>query len=143
MRPRAQNHDTGSTLNHWPFPWNHLHEGYAYILTHPGTPTVFCDHYFADGLGESIRELVKIRKRVGLHCRSKARPRPMAPRRKRSSGVLLRHLQRTGVHSTFARMQGSWRASLWGLPGKASSALGTAQLAAPPDASFCVRCGLG
>lgn len=30
------NHDTGSTLNHWPFPSRHLPEGYAYILTHPG-----------------------------------------------------------------------------------------------------------
>ncbi len=30
------NHDTGSTLNHWPFPSRHLNEGYAYILTHPG-----------------------------------------------------------------------------------------------------------
>ncbi|KAK9843998.1 hypothetical protein WJX81_001575 [Elliptochloris bilobata] len=66
-----ENHDTGSTLNHWPFPWNHLHEGYAYILTHPGTPTIFYDHFFADGLGDSIRELVKIRTRAGLHCRSK------------------------------------------------------------------------
>ena len=72
LLPR-QNHDTGSTLNHWPFPWNHLHEGYAYILTHPGTPTVFYDHFFADGLGDSIRELIKIRQRNGLHCRSKAR----------------------------------------------------------------------
>lgn len=30
------NHDTGSTLNHWPFPSRHLTEGYTYILTHPG-----------------------------------------------------------------------------------------------------------
>ena len=44
------------------------------ILTHPGTPTIFYDHFYADGLGDSIRELVKIRKRAGLHCRSKARP---------------------------------------------------------------------
>jgi hypothetical protein len=40
------NHDTGSTLNHWPYPWNHLHEGYAYIITHPGTPCVFWDHLY-------------------------------------------------------------------------------------------------
>ena len=84
-RAGAQNHDTGSTLNHWPFPWNHLHEGYAYILTHPGTPTIFYDHFFADGLGDAIRELVRIRERNGLHCRSKARRRParrraLAPR---------------------------------------------------------------
>ena len=75
LLPR-QNHDTGSTLNHWPFPWNHLHEGYAYILTHPGTLTVFYDHFFADGLGDSIRELIKIRTRNGLHCRSKVRVPP-------------------------------------------------------------------
>ena len=30
------NHDTGSTLNHWPYPSRNLGEGYAYILTHPG-----------------------------------------------------------------------------------------------------------
>lgn len=28
-----ENHDTGSTLNHWPFPGKHLGEGYAYIIT--------------------------------------------------------------------------------------------------------------
>jgi len=30
------NHDTGSTLNHWPYPGRNLPEGYAYLLTHPG-----------------------------------------------------------------------------------------------------------
>ena len=66
------NHDTGSTLNHWPFPsqvsaicvdqgagignsiaTDHVCRtvqfiplGYAYILTHPGTPTVFYDHFY-------------------------------------------------------------------------------------------------
>ena len=27
-----ENHDTGSTLQHWPFPWQNAQEGYAYIL---------------------------------------------------------------------------------------------------------------
>lgn len=40
------NHDTGSTLNHWPFPTQYLPLGYAYIITHPGTPTIFYDHYY-------------------------------------------------------------------------------------------------
>ncbi|KAK9829872.1 hypothetical protein WJX72_008358 [[Myrmecia] bisecta] len=66
-----ENHDTGSTLNHWPFPWNHLHEGYAYILTHPGTPCVFWDHLMADGLGQAIKTLMKIRRKHSIHCRSK------------------------------------------------------------------------
>mmetsp|Transcript_7826 Transcript_7826/g.23111 ORF Transcript_7826/g.23111 Transcript_7826/m.23111 type:complete len:555 (+) Transcript_7826:328-1992(+) len=43
------NHDTGSTQGHWPFPAAHLVQGYVYILTHPGTPCVFYDHLFADG----------------------------------------------------------------------------------------------
>ena len=47
----------GSTLNHWPFPWKHLGEAYAYLLTHCGTPCVFYDHfYFDEGL-----------KKVGAH----------------------------------------------------------------------------
>ena len=55
-----ENHDTGSTLNHWPFPRDHLQQGYAYILTHPGTPCVFYDHHWSDvgGLGTRIRELL-------------------------------------------------------------------------------------
>ncbi|CAI9116997.1 OLC1v1018307C4 [Oldenlandia corymbosa var. corymbosa] len=40
------NHDTGSTQAHWPFPGNHVMEGYAYILTHPGIPCVFYDHFY-------------------------------------------------------------------------------------------------
>ena len=97
LRLRVQNHDTGSTLNHWPFPWNHLHEGYAYILTHPGTPTIFCDHYFADGLGDSIRELVKIRKRAGVQCRSKARSQLIVAR-------ALNRCQNNRVSGTFAHV---------------------------------------
>lgn len=63
----------GSTLNHWPFPWNHLHEGYAYILTHPGTPCVFYDHFMQQHgqLGDTIKSLLKMRKDCGIHSRSK------------------------------------------------------------------------
>ncbi len=32
----VDNHDTGSTQQHWPFPAEHVVQGYAYILTHPG-----------------------------------------------------------------------------------------------------------
>lgn len=34
------NHDTGSTQNLWPFPSDKVMQGYAYILTHPGTPSI-------------------------------------------------------------------------------------------------------
>jgi alpha-amylase len=78
-----ENHDTGSTLQHWPFPTHKLEEGYAYILTHPGTPTVFYDHWTKketvmvggvqkanESLRNCIETLIKIRKRVGISSRS-------------------------------------------------------------------------
>uniref|UniRef100_M1BUE2 alpha-amylase n=1 Tax=Solanum tuberosum TaxID=4113 RepID=M1BUE2_SOLTU len=34
------NHDTGSTQNMWPFPSDKVMQGYAYILTHPGIPSL-------------------------------------------------------------------------------------------------------
>lgn len=34
------NHDTGSTQNIWPFPSNKIMQGYTYILTHPGIPSI-------------------------------------------------------------------------------------------------------
>eukprot|EP00210_Caulerpa_lentillifera_P006145 g5872.t1 len=65
------NHDTGSSLQHWPFPTHNLQEGYAYILTHPGTPVVFYDHFWDGNLKKHIQDLLQIRIRNGLHCRSK------------------------------------------------------------------------
>ncbi|KAJ9522476.1 hypothetical protein QJQ45_008233 [Haematococcus lacustris] len=67
------NHDTGSTLNHWPFPSKHLCEGYVYIMTHPGTPCVFYDHFYQekDNLRGLIIKLCELRKRHGLNARSK------------------------------------------------------------------------
>lgn len=92
------NHDTASTQNHWPFPSKLLWSGYAYILTHPGTPCVFYDHLFADGgrsrklsdclqsklgcmgtagrltvLGSGIAAMIAIRRRNGITCSSKVR----------------------------------------------------------------------
>jgi alpha-amylase len=66
-----ENHDTGSTLQHWPFPWKHAGQGYAYILTHPGTPCVFFDHWFYDKeLRAHVEELVGIRARLGINFKS-------------------------------------------------------------------------
>ncbi|XP_047319845.1 uncharacterized protein LOC124923895 [Impatiens glandulifera] len=65
-----ENHDTGSTQGHWPFPREKLPQGYAYILTHPGTPTIFYDHFYDFGLRETINELLEARRRGGVHCRS-------------------------------------------------------------------------
>ena len=66
----VENHDTGSTLGHWPFPPGELMQGYCYILTHPGTPCVFWDHAFMPGLGEKIQELIALRKANGLNAKS-------------------------------------------------------------------------
>ncbi|GAB4334121.1 MAG: hypothetical protein OHK0038_10830 [Flammeovirgaceae bacterium] len=64
------NHDTGSTQAHWPFPGDKVMQGYAYILTHPGIPCVFWDHYFDWGLKSQIQTLINIRKNQGLNSTS-------------------------------------------------------------------------
>lgn len=64
-----ENHDTGSTQGHWRFPGGKEMQGYAYILTHPGTPSVFYDHIFSHNRSE-ISALISIRNRNKIHCRS-------------------------------------------------------------------------
>lgn len=67
------NHDTGSTQGHWPFPNDKVAMGYAYILTHPGTPCVLWDHFFDWGehLRKNIEKLMEARQSAGVHSRSK------------------------------------------------------------------------
>jgi len=65
-----ENHDTGSTQGHWRFPYGMELQGYAYILTHPGTPAVFYDHIFSH-LQPEIAKFINIRQRQKIHCRSK------------------------------------------------------------------------
>ncbi|XP_004499059.1 alpha-amylase-like [Cicer arietinum] len=64
------NHDTGSTQKLWPFPSDKVMQGYAYILTHPGTPSIFYDHLFDWGLKEQITKLTAIRVRNGINMKS-------------------------------------------------------------------------
>ena len=40
------------------------------MLTHPGTPCVFWDHYAAPGLGDTVRALMKLRRAHGINARS-------------------------------------------------------------------------
>ncbi|XP_047061645.1 alpha-amylase 3, chloroplastic-like isoform X1 [Lolium rigidum] len=65
-----ENHDTGSTQGHWRFPYGMEMQGYAYILTHPGTPAVFYDHIFSH-LQQDIARLISVRRRLKIQCRSK------------------------------------------------------------------------
>ncbi|KAL2904365.1 Alpha-amylase 3 chloroplastic [Bienertia sinuspersici] len=44
-------------------------QGYAYILTHPGTPAVFYDHIFSNYRPE-ISALLSIRNKNKINCRS-------------------------------------------------------------------------
>ncbi|XP_061993033.1 alpha-amylase-like [Rosa rugosa] len=62
------NHDTGSTQSEWPFPTDKVIQGYAYILTHPGIPSIFYDHFFDwdRGLRVEISKLTAIRSRTGI-----------------------------------------------------------------------------
>ncbi|KAI3433674.1 hypothetical protein D9Q98_003483 [Chlorella vulgaris] len=71
-----ENHDTGSTQGHWRFPHHALEQGYVYILSHPGTPTVFYDHLYdrkSEQLRHLITRLIHLRKRLGINCRSKVK----------------------------------------------------------------------
>jgi len=57
------NHDTGGSQNHWPFPAQHLMMGYAYILTHPGVPSVFWPHFSdSEKMAMEISTLLQARK---------------------------------------------------------------------------------
>uniref|UniRef100_J3MHL3 Alpha-amylase n=1 Tax=Oryza brachyantha TaxID=4533 RepID=J3MHL3_ORYBR len=62
----VDNHDTGSTQQAWPFPSDKVMQGYAYILTHPGTPCIFYDHFFDWGFKDEITALVAVRQRNGI-----------------------------------------------------------------------------
>ena len=42
-----------------------------YLMTHPGTPSVFYDHLEDPQLGTAVQRLVALRLRAGIHCRSK------------------------------------------------------------------------
>ena len=66
----VDNHDTGSTQAMWPFPSDKVMQGYAYILTHPGIPCIFYDHFFTWGFKDEIAALVAIRKRNGITATS-------------------------------------------------------------------------
>ncbi|GAA5219019.1 glucan 1,4-alpha-maltotetraohydrolase domain-containing protein [Corallincola platygyrae] len=72
----VDNHDTGPSemcgngQSHWPVPCDKVMQAYAYILTHPGVPSVYWAHYFDWGLGEQIKQLMQVRRDAGLHSDS-------------------------------------------------------------------------
>jgi alpha-amylase len=62
-----EHHEHDSFLNDW-----QVEQGYAYILTHPGVPTVYWKHYFDWGadLRARIAVLINARKVAGVHAGS-------------------------------------------------------------------------
>ena len=84
----VDNHDTGSTQQHWELSWDNVPTAYAFILTHPGFPCVAWQHYFTgsgwqyrgdEAVGgtdktfkEHIDYLIKLRKEVGIEYDDKA-----------------------------------------------------------------------
>jgi len=61
-------HHHDNFLNGW-----QVEQGYAYILTHSGLPTVYWKHYFDWGqeLQEKIKALINARKVAGVHSGSR------------------------------------------------------------------------
>ena len=94
------NHDTGSTQSHWPFPHDKVAMGYAYILTHPGTPCVFWDHYFDWGehLSSHIKTLMQTRREL-----RHSQPKQARNHRRDRRFIRRRHRQKGG-HQTRRRL---------------------------------------
>ena len=86
----VDNHDTGSTQQHWELDWEDVPAAYAFILTHPGMPCVASQHYFAGddfvgwqyrggetvpGTEKTMRQhidyLIQLRKEVGIEYDNK------------------------------------------------------------------------
>jgi alpha-amylase len=72
----VDNHDTGpsgtcsSGQNLWAVPCDKVMQAYAYIMTHPGVPSVYYPHYFNWGLGSQIKALMQLRKSEGINSNS-------------------------------------------------------------------------
>jgi alpha-amylase len=62
-----EHHERDNFLNDW-----QVEQGYAYLLTHPGVPTVYWKHYFDWGqdLRERIKALINARRVAGVHAGS-------------------------------------------------------------------------
>jgi alpha-amylase len=62
-----KDHNFDSFTNNW-----EVEQGYAYILAHPGVPTVYWKHYFDWGsdLKNKIKALINARKVAGVHAGS-------------------------------------------------------------------------
>jgi len=72
----VDNHDTGPSescgngQNHWSVPCGSVMQGYAYVLSHPGIPTVYYPHIYNWNLKTQIAALMAARRAAGVHSSS-------------------------------------------------------------------------
>lgn len=72
----VDNHDTGYSpganngQHHWALPDNLLKQAYTYVLTSPGTPTVYWPHMYDWGLHDYLRLLIQLRRTAGIRADS-------------------------------------------------------------------------
>ncbi|WP_262136052.1 glucan 1,4-alpha-maltotetraohydrolase domain-containing protein [Pseudomonas sp. Marseille-Q5117] len=75
----VDNHDTGYSpgdfagQHHWPLAEERRNQAYAYILSSPGTPTVYWPDMYDWNRGPLIRQLIKLRKNAGVRADSPIR----------------------------------------------------------------------
>lgn len=68
----VDNHDTGPSescgngQNLWPVPCGAVMQGYAYVLSHPGVPSVYYPHVYNWGLRSPIAALISARNAAGV-----------------------------------------------------------------------------
>lgn len=95
-----QNHDQDNFQNNW-----EVEQGYAYILTHPGIPTVYWKHYFDWGnpLREKIKALINARKVAGVTSGSTIHTQNNA----RSAGVYAAFIEGKDGNALYVRIGGS------------------------------------
>lgn len=68
----VDNHDTGPSescgngQNHWAVPCSAVMQGYAYVLSHPGIPTVYYPHIYNWNLKTPIAALMTARRAAGV-----------------------------------------------------------------------------
>jgi len=78
----VDNHDTGYSpglyqgQHHWPVTEVLRNQAYAYILSTPGTPTVYWPDMYDWQRGDLIRQLIDIRKEAGIKADSPIRFQP-------------------------------------------------------------------
>ncbi|WP_219096501.1 glucan 1,4-alpha-maltotetraohydrolase domain-containing protein [Pseudomonas sp. UMAB-40] len=78
----VDNHDTGYSpgryggQHHWALPEERRNQAYAYILSSPGTPSVYWPDMYDWQRGDLIRQLIKFRKEAGIKADSPIRFQP-------------------------------------------------------------------